>query len=283
MRPLARGIGMARKAQGALLAIALAIFVPVGAGAVPIGYWRMEADLDASANGLEVANEVAGSPLLSSEAFVDTLANPNGTVPQTGSTNFGSVGATFQGAANGINGTVAWYAALDVSSISVEFWARTIENTATLFSRTTGGADGITLGSPNSLSLTYHVDDGAGGSTGVALGGLGNMDATWHHYAFTYDEFAGLGSFYIDGALVASDDGPDGRPLFWGTQVDLSIGLLMDYAAAFNGTMDEFRIDDGTLPPTSFLNTPEPSSLLLLGLGTALLSHVRTRRDRAIP
>jgi hypothetical protein len=90
-------------------------------------------------------------PLLSSEAFVDTLANPNGTVPQTGSTNFGSVGTTFQGAANGINGTVAWYAALDVSSISAEFWARTIENTATLFSRTTVPMVGRSSGAPRSI------------------------------------------------------------------------------------------------------------------------------------
>jgi hypothetical protein len=271
---------MARTGRRAFLALALAVFAPAAAAATTIGYWRMEADLDPSANGLEVANEEAGSPLLSSEAFVDTLANPNGTVPQTGSSNFGSVGATFQGGGNGINGTVAWYPALDVSSISVELWARTVENTATLFSRSAGGADGIVLANPNSLTLTYYVDDGAGGSTGITLSGLDDMSGTWAHYAFVYDEFTGVGSFYVDEVLVASNDGPDARPLFWGTQVDLSIGVQMDYAAAFNGTMDEFRIDDGALPPTSFLSAPEPSSFLLVSLGLGALLCLRAHRAR---
>jgi len=142
----------------------------------------MEADLDPTANGLRFTNEIGGgSDLVSSEAFVDTLNNPNGTIPQTGSPNVGSIGATVQGGANGINGTAAWYSALDVTSITIEFWARTNENQATLFSRTSGGADGITLANPSSLDLTYHVDDGAGGSVAFSMLNMYDMDATWRH------------------------------------------------------------------------------------------------------
>src|SRR5688572_32919407 len=115
-----------------LLAGLLAAALAAPAGAATIGYWRMEADLDATANGLRVANEVAGgSDLISNQAFVDLAANPNGTVPNTGATNLGSVGSTLQGGANGINGTAAWYSVLDSSSITAEFWARTNEGQAT--------------------------------------------------------------------------------------------------------------------------------------------------------
>jgi len=88
----------------------------------------MEVDLDPSANGLRVANEVAGgADLLSTEAFVDLAANPTGTVPNTGAINLGSVGSSLQGGANGINGTVASSSVLDTSSLTAEFWARTGE------------------------------------------------------------------------------------------------------------------------------------------------------------
>jgi MYXO-CTERM domain-containing protein len=254
---------------------------PAPAGAATIGYWRMEADLDPSANGLEVANAVAGTNLFSTEAFIDNVANPNGTVPYTGNPNSGSVGGTFQGGTNGINATAAWYTALDTPSVTIEYWARTVENTATLFSRTTGGADGIIITDPNALNITYHVSDGAGGSTAVTLTGLDNMDATWRHYAFTYDHLQGLGEFFVDGVLVGSDDGPDDRALVWGFQTGLTVGLLMDYAAAFNGTLDEVRIDDGALPIAQFLSTPEPSSATLGMIGLAALAFLGRRRQRA--
>jgi hypothetical protein len=262
-------------ALAALAGLALAATQP--ASAATIGYWRMEADLDASANGLRVANEIAGgSALLSASAFVDLVANPNGTVPATGSTNLGSLGSTQQGGPAGINASAAWYAALDTASITLEFWARTGEAEATLISRTTG-ANGIVIRNPNALSVTYYVSNGAGGGTAVTLSGLDNMDANWSHYAFSYDAASGVGLFYVDGVVVASNDGADNRGLFWGAPSSLQIGTLMDYASAFNGTLDEVRVDSTALGPTAFLNqlVPEPGTALLLGLGLAGLSARR--------
>jgi Concanavalin A-like lectin/glucanases superfamily len=247
------------------------------ASAATIGYWRMEADLDPSANGLRVANEVAGgSDLLSNQAFVDLAANPNGTVPNTGAINLGSVGSTLQGGGNGINGTVAWYSVLDASSLTAEFWARTGEGEATLLARSTG-ANGFTIANPNALSVTYRVSNGAGGSVAVTLNTGHNMDATWRHYAFTYDQATGVGSFYVDGAVVASNNGVDGRALYWGGASPLRVGQLMDYASAFNGTLDEVRLSDVALTPTQFLGAvAEPGAVLLLGL--AGLAYVRGPR-----
>ncbi len=269
--------------SGRLTALAVALLTtlaPVPAAATLIGLWRMEADLDPSAGGLEVANEVAfGNPLLSNEAFIDLAANPNSSVPSTGSPNLGSVGATQQGGSNGINGTVAWYPELDSASLTIELWARTVESTATIFSRSSG-ANGLLLDTPNDLQLTYYVSDGGGGGTAVVLSTGHDMDATWRHYAFTYDALSGVGSFFVDGVEVATNDGPDARPLFWGTQVDLEVGFQLDFAAANNGTVDELRIDDNSLPAMGFQNVPEPGTASALALGLGALAAWRRLRAR---
>lgn len=250
-----------------LLALLLTLAWAPAASAATIAYWRMETDLDADPNGFEVANEVAfGTSLFSSEAFIDTAANPNFTVPLTGLPNAGSAGATLQGGSNGINATAAWYAELDVSSITVEFWARTVENTATLFSRSSGN-NGLIISNPNSLDIEYWVEDGVGGATQVQILNVFNMDSNWHHFAFTYDETTGNGVIWVDAVGVGWHDGPAGRALVWGNMVDVQLGDLMDYASAFNGTLDEVRIMDEVAGSSAPTLAPEPAAFALASLG----------------
>ncbi len=266
------------KSIGIALALWLGAFALAPASqAATIGYWRMEVDNDPSATGLSVPNELAfGTPLISAEAALDGSNLPTTVVPLSSDPNAFSIGATAQGGANGINASAAWYAELAVTSISIEFWARTQESVATPFRWTSGGADGILLTDPNSLDLTWHVDVG-GTPTAFQMTNLDNMDTNWSHYAFTYSEVSGIARFYLDGLLVQSFDGPDGAPLVLVPGTPIELGVLMDFASAGQGTIDEVRIDGSMLSPGGFL-VPEPATGLLLLLGLALAGRGRTPR-----
>ena len=126
-----------------------------------------------------MANELAiGTPFVSSEAQLDGVNLPLTTVPITFQSNQFSVSSFNQGGSAGINGSAAWYPELAVTSVTIEYWARTVESTATPFSWTSGGLDGIVITDPNSLDVTWHVDVG-GTPTAYSLTNLANMDANW--------------------------------------------------------------------------------------------------------
>jgi len=255
------------------------VFAPA-VDAATIAYWRMEVDGNPSANGLSVANEMAfGTPLVSAEAMLDASNLPTNIVPLSSASNAFSVAATIQGGTNGINASAAWYAELAVTSISIEFWARTQEATATPFRWTTGGADGIVLTDPNSLDLSWYVDV-AGTPTLLQMLNLDNMDTSWSHYAFTYSDWSGIGRFYVDGVLVRTVDGPDGAPLWLVPGTAIQLGVLMDYSVAGQGTIDEVRIDGSMLSPGGLL-LPEPSTAGLIGAGLVLAVAASRRRASA--
>ena len=216
---------------------------------------------------------------MSSEAVLDGSNLPTTIVPLTSDPNDFSVAAAIQGGANGINASAPWYDALSVTSISLEFWARTLENVATPFRFTSGALDGIIITDPNSLNVTWHVDVG-GTPTAYSMNDLANMDDSWHHYAFVYNETNGEATFFVDGMLTDSFDGPDSAPLVLLPGTPVELGVIMDYASAGQGTLDEVRIDGTVLTPGAFL-TPEPATGLQLVLGLAMLAARRRRAVRS--
>lgn len=238
------------------MAVVLAVVAVAGprTDAQTVGYWRFETDLDGSAGGLSTPNETAGNGLGSSSAAV--IADPAVPyVPGIGALNAGAV----DGLAN-INGTVPAYAALNVGSITVEFWARTVEGAGDLVSRTDGSTAGFRITDFNSVDVTYYVDDGLGGSQAVSINTSLNLDLPWTHIAWTYDAVSGIGSVWSNGTRIGvQGTATPGMGLVWTGSGDLKVGMDMDGGASLitgSGLLDELRISDTALEPVQMLNAP---------------------------
>ena len=232
---------------------------PVGDGALPVdaavpppitvGYWRMERDDDADGNRLSTPNEIpGGQPLMANDCVLDGQV-PVSPIPATGAVNDSSLEALFT-----MDSTIAYDDVFDLDSLTVEFWARTSENSAVLFGRTADiNTDGLVIEEPDAVRVRYVVSDGVGGSSAVDMATGVDMDEQWRHYAFTYDQATGVGCFYVDGAEATCHDGPDGFAIEWAAGVPIRVGQGLGGGAVNGGILDELRISDGALPPSRFL------------------------------
>jgi hypothetical protein len=102
----------------------------------------------------------------------------------------------------------------------------------------------------------------------------------WQHVALVKEP--GEYSIYINGMLQYNGllpAGTDGPYWFPGTDRpgDRTIG---GDSGTFRGWIDEFRISSVALTPDQFLIAPEPSTFLLMGIGTAALALYSRRRFR---
>ena len=110
-------------------------------------------------------------------------------------------------------------------------------------------------------------------------------DGMWHHLATVWDATARTYSLYVDytyeGQIDVSGDSRSWNVTSTAPDVEMSVGAFN--WAGFNGNylsgdLDEVRLSDQVLLPAEFLQAPipEPSTLLALLLGAALLArHVR--------
>lgn len=243
-----------------------------------VGYWRMEQDTDGSA-GYSIPNEVAGNPLNGSDGAVAPPV-PVNPVPQTGATNTNALGG--RDAAGGnfqLNGTIPYYAALDVSSITVEFFVRTTEGGGRFAGRR-AGATGVLIDDPTSLRALYSTASGS-----VTINGGFNFPSSngeWTHVAFTYEQATGLAQLFVNGIVIGMNDGPDGEALTWPAGGDFVVGPDIDgFTLRGESIFDELRITDMALEPSQFLNVlnvPEPTTAVLLALGVAMCALSRRQK-----
>jgi hypothetical protein len=261
--------------------------------AATTSWWRFEAgsDTDPSAAGLVNANEVAGEPaMVSANATLGTNAPDlfDDFIPSTGDTNTGSVRSFVNGAGtDGIFGSAAYSSTLDSRSITVEFWVRTTESEAGFVARTTdpdqsgesGSLDnGFRIIDPDNVTVEYWVsrNDGTDEEFVSLVSGEGIADGEWHYIAFRYNNSNGLGELIIDNVVVASDNGPNNRRLWYGDpgndEPGVHIGYRMDGDPLNQtGTLDEIRFSDTSLPDEELLVVPEgtafwPMALLSAGV-----------------
>ena len=220
-------------------------------GPVVIGYWRME-DEEQGSPDLSIANEVPGGPSLVSERGELFKEIPVDHIPLTGQANLGSLGAP--GGGDDIDGLIAYDPVFEVTSITIEFWARVEESNAFLLIHGTDGVgDDLRISQPNDLRFNYRVDDQDGDIVVESLNTSHNMNGQWHHYAFTYDEVEGRACFYLDGLLEACRNGPDGRPLAMYPNAVFHIGRSLSGNGINDGVIDELRIWNGAVDSSKFL------------------------------
>ncbi|MEZ5301327.1 MAG: LamG-like jellyroll fold domain-containing protein [Verrucomicrobiales bacterium] len=248
--------------------------------AVVTGHWRMETDNDPG-TGFSIPNEIAGgSPLVGSAGAISALNGGGVSFYPTLTQGAVPNGFGLDGSPN-INGSISSYLGLNPSSITLEFFGRTNEGDARFLIQQSG-ATGLRIDQPNNLRVQYSTASGQ-----VTLTGFGvNYDADWDHFAFTYDEVTGVGSVFLNGLLVGSNDGPDGEALTWPAGPML-LGQAFDGGGPFSGTgnsdalIDELRIVDAAIQPYRFMigtfPVPEPSRALLLALGMAGFALRRRR------
>jgi hypothetical protein len=103
-------------------------------------------------------------------------------------------------------------------------------------------------------------------------------DGDWHGLAVVYDATVGNIRTYLDGDLLHTNTDADIGTL--GTMVNGTADFFVGaYNATtnnyFDGLQDTYRISSGALTASQFLPVPEPSSLIMVGLG--LLPLLRRR------
>jgi hypothetical protein len=112
-------------------------------------------------------------------------------------------------------------------------------------------------------------------------------DGSWHHIVGVHDE-GGNVSIYVDGAMEDSDtdhglgDPPSGTPLIFGGCWDGS--TVIEH---YNGLIDDVQIYNNALTgdevrylyanPGKTIVVPEPSTMLLLGLGLMGVAGIRRK------
>ena len=227
-----------------------------------VGFWRMEQD-DDTGGGYSITNEAGYAPLTGSSGGVDT-GKPDSVMTNLLENSLSNTGSLAGETDTGVNidGTVASYTNLNSESITVEFFARTDEGMAGFMTRSTGsngqtfGSDGISIYGPNSINVRFYTT-----TNGVTVtnhwSGIYNTYYDWDHHAFTYDAASGTATYYINSIIIASEDGLDNAPLYWGpSNTVIKVGNSMDGNALKNqdkGLIDELRVSNTALSQDELL------------------------------
>ena len=141
----------------------------------------------------------------------------------------------------------------DVAGIDISIDYQREENSGNFITR----GSSLKLKGFGNLSVEYRVDDGSGGYNTVSSGNVYSIpnDNTFRNYRFYYLPTTGEGALLVDGVIQWSDDGPDGRDMYWTGSGDVVVGSGADGTGFDNTFFDNLVI-------ASVTNSPLPIELV---------------------
>lgn len=266
-----------------LIAAAVVAFVGLPAVAThanTIAYWKFEPGnltADSSGNGYTLTNNnVTGG------SAAPTMPGSTGSASFNG-TNSQLILPSGLNLATGTGLTYEWFMKPNLTPGSTQI---VFEVTSNLTNSGSHSVFGVVSGDGATTVLSV-AEFGTGYTIRDTPGFPPALAGEWHHYAFTVDgsqSGADRLALYVDGTLMATSVtfNAGGAPSFLNS-TDFYIGARgAGPSLWFNGLIDDLRISNKVLSPPEFLiNIPEPSSLVLLGLGGIGLIRLRRRKQAA--
>lgn len=130
----------------------------------------------------------------------------------------------------------------DVGGIDISFDYQRDESQGAFFTR----GNSLVIDGCSNLSVRYRIDNGVGSFATISSGNVYAIpnDNTFRTYRFIYIPTSGTGSLLVNGTVVWSNDGPDGRDLYWTGAGDIIIGSLMDGSGSNRTFLDNLTIGE---------------------------------------
>ena len=270
-----------------MIIVAATLGVACNAVADTIGYYRFEeTPLGHHATWAEDGGGAVGTS--SSDTVVNVADVFGSPVPRTGAANDASLDLP------GTPGVVDCGDNYDIGTgdFTVEFFIKGVDDNLLGTPMAKGQTDGVpsaqwmffTRDNKPSNGMLFEVRALDSSVRAYVDGTILAMDNQWHHVAGVVDRTAEEIRLYIDGNLDGSasmsafnsDDIDNDGPLIMGARY-VGDHIFGNYSPDL---LDEIRISNAALSPDEFLTAPipEPSSVVLLALGTVSLLVLRRRR-----